>query len=198
MPSHRSYMDLVFFFSNESMRLFPAVLSGSQRTVPYGNGGVMVGSQYVFDFVSYMVYIYVDNMLASYIPEGTHISVHPYTMHRDPRYFSPYPEAFWPDRWLAPSDRRSLYGTRKLLEEDINVVTNTAAFMPFSAGPRTCPGKNLAMAEIRVIVSYVVQRFDMQRAKGWDLNEWEKSLKDYFILTKGSLPIVLSPRTRVQ
>lgn len=77
------------------------------------------------------------------------------------------------------------------------MVTNITAFIPFSTGPRNCPGKNLAMMEMRVVVSYIVQRFDMKVANGYDLNEWEGSLSDYFILTKGELPVVLTPHTRV-
>lgn len=161
----------------ESMRLVQPIPSGSQRTVPYGSGGRMVGSHY--------------------IPEGTNITVHPYTIHRDSRYFSPYPTTFWPDRWLDPADRRSLYDVEKPLAKDVDVVTNISAFLPFSTGPRSCPGKHLAMIEMRVAVSYIVQSFDMRVAKGYDLDDWEGNLRDYFILSKGALPVVLTPRVLV-
>ena len=35
------------------------------------------------------------------------------------------------------------------------------AFLGFSAGPRKCIGKNLAMIEIKVIFTLLLQRFDM-------------------------------------
>jgi cytochrome P450 len=130
----------------------------------------------------------------SYIPEGTCITIHPYTIHRDPRYFSPYPTAFWPDRWLEPADRKSVHDVNEPLEDNVDVITNTAAFMPFSAGPRVCPGKNLAMVEMRTVASYIVQRYDMKAAEGYDLDKWERNLLDYFILYKGALPVVLTPR----
>jgi hypothetical protein len=50
--------------------------------------------------------------------------------------------------------------------------------------------------ELRTVVSYIVQRFDMKVADGYDLNDWEGRLKDYFILSKGALPVVLTPRVR--
>ena len=35
-----------------------------------------------------------------YIPPGTSFWIPTYTMHRDPRNFSPTPDTFWPERWL--------------------------------------------------------------------------------------------------
>jgi cytochrome P450 len=131
----------------------------------------------------------------SYIPEGTSIAVHPYTVHRDPRYFSPYPTSFWPDRWLASADRKSLHDVTKPVEEGVDVVTDTAAFIPFSTGPRNCPGRNLGLMELRTVVSYIVQRFDMEVAEGYELDRWEGRLKDSFIMAKGALPVVLTPRS---
>lgn len=73
---------------------------------------------------------------------------------------------------------------------------NTTAFIPFAAGPRICAGMALAMNEMRVVVSFVVQRFDMKIAAGYDLNQWEKDLKPYITFEKGKLPVVLSERGR--
>jgi cytochrome P450 len=74
------------------------------------------------------------------------------------------------------------------------VVLNTTAFIPFSAAPRSCPGKNLAMMEMRLVVALIMQGFDMKIAEGYDINKWEGSLKDYFIVKKGQLPVVLTER----
>jgi cytochrome P450 len=176
------------------MRLLQPVPSGSQRIVPRGSRGKMVGMQYVPYFFCPTEIHTEQPFSPSYIPEGTSITVHPYTVHRDPRYFSPYASTFWPDRWLAPADRKSLHDVTKPLEEGIDVVTDTAAFFPFSTGPRNCPGKNLGLIEMRTVVSYIVQRFDMNVAEGYDLDCWERSLKDYFVMAKGALPVILTPR----
>lgn len=45
-----------------------------------------------------------------------------------------------------------------------SVITDHEVFMPFSAGPRGCVGKNVAMAEIRAVTCAVVQQLDMKIA----------------------------------
>lgn len=50
------------------------------------------------------------------------------------------------------------------------------------------------MNEMRVIASFIVQRFDMKVAPGYDLNQWEKELEDFFVLMKGHLPVLLTER----
>lgn len=65
----------------------------------------------------------------SYIPEGTAASVNFLAIQRDPRNFSPYPDVFWPDRWLV---------AKNLIEypmsEGEEFVHETTAFVPFSFG----------------------------------------------------------------
>jgi len=160
---------------NEAMRLHPPVASGSQRAVLRGTGGRMIDQHS--------------------IPEGTNILLHTYSIQRDPRYFSPYPEDFWPDRWLAPEHRKSLNDVSKPLDNNIKVVHDSRAFIPFSIGPRVCVGKNLAMNEIRIVVSSIVQKFDMRFADGFNSDEWTTGLKDFFLLEKGPLPVVLTERS---
>jgi cytochrome P450 len=128
----------------------------------------------------------------SFISEGTNITLHSYSLLRDPRYFSPYPEDFWPDRWLAPECRKSLNDVNKPLDANIKVVLESQAFIPFSVGPRVCVGKNLAMNELRVVVASMVQRFDMKFADGYDPAQWTNELKDFFVLEKGPLSVVLT------
>ncbi|KAH9167157.1 high nitrogen upregulated cytochrome P450 monooxygenase 2 [Lactarius sanguifluus] len=65
---------------NETLRLQPAVPSGSQRTVGKGKGTRMFG-----------------NLI---IPEETQLCLHTYSIHRDPRNFHT-PEAFLPERWFS-------------------------------------------------------------------------------------------------
>ncbi|KAH9035153.1 high nitrogen upregulated cytochrome P450 monooxygenase 2 [Lactarius deliciosus] len=65
---------------NETLRLQPAVPSGSQRTVGRGKGTRKLG-----------------NLI---IPEETQLCLHTYSIHRDPRNFHT-PEAFLPERWFS-------------------------------------------------------------------------------------------------
>lgn len=114
------------------------------------------------------------------VPEGTAVTVPPYAMHRSPRYFSPDPDKFWPDRWLADAQE--------------GVVTDRGAFMPFSTGSAGCVGKPLAIVELRVVVALLVQTFDMRFVPGYDTKQWDEGFHDYFVARKGELPVVLSCR----
>jgi cytochrome P450 len=74
------------------------------------------------------------------------------------------------------------------------VVHNTEAFIPFSTGPRICPGKNIAMIEMRIVAACIVRNFDLEEVEGYDIDEWENTLEDMFILKKYPLPVVLVER----
>lgn len=125
------------------------------------------------------------------MPENTQVSVHTYALQRDPREFSPLPDAFWPDRWLY-QDTYVLPSGDVIGKEQ--VVTNRAALIPFSVGPQNCAGKNLALAEVRAVGCAVLHRFDLRTPKEYDLNQWEKDLVDVYITLRGPLPIILEQR----
>ena len=112
------------------------------------------------------------------------MTVPPYAMHRSPHYFSPDPDRFWPNRWLAGPAAK----------EGVPVVTDRSAFIPFSAGSAGCVGKPLALVELRVVVALLVQTFDMRLVAGYDVKQWEEEFHDYFVARKGELPVVLSCR----
>lgn len=99
---------------------------------------------------------------------------------RDPRYFSPRPDDFIPERWLGDT------------KDDF--VTNLDAFIPFSFGPANCAGKNLAWVEMRMAVALLMQRFQMHFAKGFDPQTWEDTLEDCLVLKRGRLPVIVTLR----
>ncbi|VDC00540.1 unnamed protein product [Peniophora sp. CBMAI 1063] len=151
---------------NEAMRLLPPVPSGSQRTVPRGSGSRIIGS--------------------SVIPEQTQVQVHTWSIHRDPRNFAS-PDAFLPTRWLR--DPVSSAGSPALSPH------NPAAFFPFSHGAANCAGKHLAMLELRVVITWLFQRFDVEfAAQGIEGDRWEESLKDNYIFHKGKMWVKIRPR----
>jgi cytochrome P450 len=152
----------------------------------------MVRSQYGASILPLLHYTYL--LFYSFIPEETKISVAMYSIQRDPRYFSPHPEEFWPDRWLTPESRMSFQDPSKHFGTQMDVILDHDAFMPFSSGHRNCVGKGLAMNEMRVVVSYIVQRFDMKPAPGYDLDQWEKELQDFYVMKKGHLPVGITAR----
>jgi cytochrome P450 len=62
------------------------------------------------------------------------------------------PETFRPARWLAAEDAR-LAAAKK-------------ALMPFGGGPRFCPGRYLALAEIKMVASMLARNFRIAREPG--------------------------------
>lgn len=51
-----------------------------------------------------------------------------------------------------------------------------------------------AMTELKVVVSTLVRFLDFEFAPKWDSNEWNKNLKDHFLLIRGELPVVVRRR----
>lgn len=57
-----------------------------------------------------------------------------------------------PERWLSEADG----GSPEFANDD------KAVFQPFSTGPRNCIGRNLAYAEMRVVMARLLFNFDMK------------------------------------
>jgi cytochrome P450 len=145
---------------NEVLRLQPPVPSGSQRTVGKGRGAKVLGNLF--------------------IPEETQLSLHTYSIHRDPRNFHT-PEAFLPERWFSSGAPAGEH--------------NTAAFFPFSYGPTICAGKNLALVEMRMLLCWVLRRFQFSKAHGVSHEEWEGAILDYlFVVHQAPLLVSVSLR----
>jgi cytochrome P450 len=83
------------------------------------------------------------------VPEGTVVwSV----MRRDSVSDAHFPEAaaFRPERWLAEGGPAQAASSAKRVS------------MPFGAGPRVCPGRYLALLEMKMCMAMLLQRFDIQ------------------------------------
>ncbi|KIM78409.1 hypothetical protein PILCRDRAFT_11126 [Piloderma croceum F 1598] len=152
---------------NEALRLVPPVISGSQRSATPGSGGKIIGPYF--------------------IPEGNNIFTHTHTLQRNPRYFSPYPDSFWPDRWLPEKDRE-----KAPFNEEF--ILDLAAFNPFSYGPANCVGKNLALLELRVITCFIVQKFNLKVKQGFRIETWEEGIEDFFVVKRPPLPVIMEAR----
>ncbi|KAF8955653.1 high nitrogen upregulated cytochrome P450 monooxygenase 2 [Flammula alnicola] len=156
-------MKLLNAIINETLRMLPALSTSIQRAPPKDSGGKRLGN--------------------IFIPEGTGITIPPYCLHRDPRYFSPRADEFWPDRWLMGKKT-----------DDKDFILDLAAFIPFSYGPANCVGKSLAMLELRYITAMLLRQFDISFQPGFKVAMQEKGLGDRFILSGGPLPVVITPR----
>ncbi|KAJ7575924.1 cytochrome P450, partial [Mycena floridula] len=156
---------------NEALRLYPPAMSGSPRYVD--KQGATIGPWQV----------------CSFIPPGTQIFLHTYSIHRDPSNFSE-PKLFWPDRWLALEDRIYLQG----MDEKAPFIHKPSSFIPFSLGPASCPGKELALMSVRALTCSILLRYTVSVADGFSLDTWEEKLRDHFTIGRAPLPVVLKLR----
>ncbi|HUR31022.1 MAG TPA: cytochrome P450 [Saprospiraceae bacterium] len=87
-----------------------------------------------------------DGILGFNMPKGTVWIIYIRGMHRHPDYWKD-PDRFLPDRWL-------------------NVELNKEAYMPFGAGPRMCIGEHFAMMEMQLIITAIINRWDIHLKNG--------------------------------
>ncbi|KAJ8079726.1 hypothetical protein PM082_016548 [Marasmius tenuissimus] len=151
---------------NESLRVFPPVPTHIDRVVPKGSGGKMISGYF--------------------IAEETQVQVPPMSVHHNPNHFSPSPEAFIPERWLSEE--------AKGLWKGVSVKMKTEAFIPFSYGPANCIGKSLAVTEMMMVLTMLVQRFDFTFAEGFEWQEWPAKKLDFQLTRSEPLKVVVKPR----
>lgn len=85
------------------------------------------------------------------------------------------PQLFAPERWL-PSSGFARHEPR------VNI--------PFGSGPRICPGRTLALLEMRMVLSMLAKNFDIQR-----VGEASQVLeRTAFVLTPVGIRVKLTPR----
>ncbi|KAI0116322.1 cytochrome p450 monooxygenase [Nemania sp. FL0031] len=109
-----------------------------------------------------------------WVPQDTAVSVWQLAANYSSKNFT-RPFEFHPERFL---------GDPEFAKDDLSVV------QPFSIGPRNCVGKNLAYAEMRLILARVLYKFDLKPAPG--VEGWIENQKIYSIWEKPELPFYLS------
>lgn len=108
------------------------------------------------------------------IPGDVVVSVPTYTIQRDPRYWNDASE-FIPERWEKLS-------------------TEKAPWLSFSRGQYNCPGRNLAMMELRMVLSRIALRFDISLVSKRDGDIFDRDAKDTFTLAIPPLPMLFTRR----
>lgn len=86
-------------------------------------------------------------------------------------------QEFRPERWLEAAEHR-------------DAAHNAKAFMPFGAGPRFCPGRQLAMLQIKMVMAMLCRDFEVSRPKG------AEPLRDAYQFTVGPTNIRAQLRPR--
>ncbi|KAK8061106.1 hypothetical protein PG997_015327 [Apiospora hydei] len=112
------------------------------------------------------------------IPEGTRVAVWHYAISHDPALWTD-PMGFHPERFL---------GDPRFAGDALD------AMQPFSLGPRNCIGKNLAYAEMRLILAKIVYHFDMRIAA--ESRGWLEGQKAFTVWDKPPLQVYLRPVKR--
>ncbi|KAK4025887.1 hypothetical protein OUZ56_014926 [Daphnia magna] len=77
------------------------------------------------------------------LPAGLSVALLIYGMHRNPNVY-PDPDVFKPERFLPEQ----------------SASRHPYAFIPFSAGPRNCIGQKYALFELKVVLSWVLRKFE--------------------------------------
>jgi cytochrome P450 len=114
------------------------------------------------------------------VPKGTPVLAHLAHLGFQEANFS-NPHEFRPERWLEAPEA----------QEDAH---NTKAFMPFGAGPRFCPGRQLAMLQIKMVISMLCRDFEISLPKD------AGPLEDRYNFTVGPTHVyaMLRPRASVR
>ena len=83
------------------------------------------------------------------VPEGTRMAVLMRPAACDPDHFVE-PQAFRPRRWLGETAG----------------AHDVSAHIPFGSGPRLCPGRVLALLEMKLLLSMLYRNFNVERVGG--------------------------------
>ncbi|KAK7937712.1 cytochrome P450 [Apiospora aurea] len=111
-----------------------------------------------------------------YVAEGTAVAVWQYpAYHREQNFKKPY--EYHPERFL---------GAAEFAGDQLDVL------QPFAVGPRDCIGRNLAYAEMRLIMARVLYNFDI--ALAGSSRDWMDRQLAYSLWLKPSLFIKMTPR----
>lgn len=108
------------------------------------------------------------------IPRGTQVTLSPWVVHRDPRWFEAA-DQFRPERW----------------EDDLIKRLPRGTYFPFGDGPRICIGQHFAMIEAILLLACIARRFRLRPANDRPL----QLVPSITLRPKG--PVLLAPQARV-
>ena len=117
-------------------------------------------------------------ILGCFVPKGTPIMMLVRRMATRGESFDDA-QRFDPGRWLVPPDERPRVHDRR-------------AFVPFGGGPRLCPGRSIALLQMRAVLSMLCRNFDVVPVRGGD----EVGEHLAFTMMPRNLSVLLERRTR--
>ncbi|KAF2104916.1 cytochrome P450 [Rhizodiscina lignyota] len=108
------------------------------------------------------------------LPAGTIVACHPESVHRDKDLYGEDADKFRPERWLEGDEER--------------VKKMDRAFLGFGCGKRICPGRYVALLEMKKLIPFLLMNFTMK------LEDPDVELEDRVKLNsiKYTLPIMVA------
>jgi cytochrome P450/nitrite reductase/ring-hydroxylating ferredoxin subunit len=107
------------------------------------------------------------------VPEGTRVFVLTRPAACDPDHFAE-PHAFRPQRWLGENAG----------------AHDVSAHIPFGSGPRICPGRVLALLEMKLLLSMLYRNFNVERVGG------SEGVRENFAFTMSPMGLKVRLRRR--
>ncbi len=105
------------------------------------------------------------------LPEAATVVISPYLTHRMPELYD-RPDQFLPERWLE-------------------IRPTTYEYLPFSGGPRRCPGFLFAQTNMRMALAALLTRFDVTVVDGARIDRRYAAV----MVPRRGVPAVLEPRS---
>lgn len=145
-------------------RLRKEIVSTQQKQ-PELSAATIDSIPYLNNVVSESLRVYSPSLLAPWeagedlviagvaIPKGTTVTTIPAMIHYNPSVWGADVNVFNPDRWDAVT----------------GAVANPFSIEAFINGPRTCPGRALALLEIKTILVEMLSNFSLEAVNGADV-----------------------------
>jgi cytochrome P450 len=95
------------------------------------------------------------------IPPGIRVCVPAHAIHRDAAFY-PSPHEFQAFRFSKAREKYRCTQT-ELPEPKVSIVTTTDKFLPFGHGRHACPGRFFAAQQMKLMLVYLVQNYDVEK-----------------------------------
>ncbi|XP_059251906.1 steroid 17-alpha-hydroxylase/17,20 lyase [Mustela nigripes] len=110
----------------------------------------------------------VDSSIGEFaIDKGTSVIINLWALHHSEKEWH-RPDQFLPERFLDPTKSQ--------------LISPSLSYLPFGAGPRSCLGETLARQELFLVMSWLLQRFDLEVPDGGQLPSLEGNPKMVFLI----------------
>lgn len=102
------------------------------------------------------------------IPKGSRLLVNTWAIGRDPKVW-PEPEKFMPERFI---------------DSNIDLRGHNFQLLPFGSGRRSCPGLQLGLTTVRLVLAQLVHCFDWKLPNGMMPNDLDMTEKFGLVMTR--------------